>query len=108
MQRGWRIGEDAVDAAELAVSELVTNAVRHGGGAVSLRLSLHSDGVVVEVDDGARGSPRWRRATPDDEGGRGLMLVAEVSHAWGSRESASGGTTVWCRILGSSPTAPPG
>jgi len=106
--RDWRVGDEAVDAAELAVSELVTNAVRHGGGAVSLQLSLHPDGVVVEVDDGARGSPRWRRASPDDEGGRGLMLVAEVSRAWGSRESPSGGTTVWCRVLGSSPTGPPG
>jgi PAS domain S-box-containing protein len=106
--RDWDIGEEAVDAAELAVSELVTNAVRHGGGEVSLQLSLHGDGVVVEVDDGARGSPRWRRATPDDEGGRGLMLVGEVSHAWGSRESPAGGTTVWCRIQGSTPTGSPG
>jgi len=106
--RNWGVGQEAVDAAELVVSELVTNAVRHGGGAVSLQLSVHRDGVVVEVEDGARGSPRWRRATLDDEGGRGLMLVAEVGHAWGSRQSPSGGTTVWCRINDSCPAGPTG
>jgi anti-sigma regulatory factor (Ser/Thr protein kinase) len=95
---GWGEPERTLEVAELAVSELVTNGVRHAGTPVDLQLSRHEECVVIEVSDGADGVPRWRRAAPDDEGGRGLMLVAELADAWGSRSRPDGGKTVWCRI----------
>ncbi len=91
-------GEPALaDVAELVVSELVTNALRYGAGQVSLQLSRHDDGIVVEVFDEGVGTPRRRRATADEEGGRGLLLVGAVAAAWGVR-TRGGGKVVWCRL----------
>ena len=93
----WGEAPALLDVAELAVSELVTNAVRYGAGEVRLRLSRHVDGVVVEVGDASGGAPRRRRAGADDEGGRGLHLVGAVSAAWGMRPDGAG-KIVWCRL----------
>jgi PAS domain S-box-containing protein len=92
-------GEPAAlaDVAELVVSELVTNALRYGGGQMCLQLSRHEDGVVVEVYDEGVGTPRRRRAGADEEGGRGLLLVASVADGWGVR-SRGDGKVVWCRL----------
>ena len=81
--RAWHEPASLVDAAELAVSELVTNALRYGAGQVSLQLSRHDDGVVVEVEDEGIGTPRRRRAAADEEGGRGLLLVGSVRRRLG-------------------------
>jgi anti-sigma regulatory factor (Ser/Thr protein kinase) len=93
----WGEHPALAEVAELAVSELVTNAIRHGTGPLTLRLSRHDDGVVVEVTDGGAGTPRRRRATLDDEGGRGLQLVGALAAGWGVRP-AGAGKIVWCRI----------
>ncbi len=53
----------------LVVSELVTNALRHGGGACTLYLSAHLDGIEVAVHDRSPRTPRMR--TPDLNGGTG-------------------------------------
>jgi two-component sensor histidine kinase len=82
---------------QLVVGELVTNALRYGAGQVALQLSCHDDGVVVEVYDEGVGTPRRRRAATDEEGARGLLLVASVAEAWGVR-SRGGGKVVWCRL----------
>lgn len=95
--KAWDEPAAVQEAAELAVSELVTNAVRHGAGEVTLRLSRHEDGVVVEVGDAGGGHPRRRRAGGDDEGGRGLQLVGAVAAAWGVRPDGAG-KIVWCRL----------
>ncbi|MFE8969744.1 SpoIIE family protein phosphatase [Streptomyces albogriseolus] len=91
-------GLDALgDAAELIVSELVTNAVRHGGGPVGLRL-LRDKTLTVEVHDGGHTlTPHPRRAHTTDEGGRGLYLVAKLAHRWGARP-APGGKIVWADL----------
>ncbi len=94
----WREPAQTVEAAQLAASELVTNAVRHAGPGVVLQLSRHDDGVVVEVRDDRDAPPRWRRAAPDDESGRGLVLVAGLADAWGTRPVRDGGKVVWCRF----------
>jgi PAS domain S-box-containing protein len=93
----WAEAQDLVDTAELAVSELVTNALRYGRPPIVLEVSRHVDGVVLEVTDAAPGSPRVHVAAPSDEGGRGLFLVHAVSQAWGVRPLEDG-KVVWCHL----------
>jgi PAS domain S-box-containing protein len=88
--------EHLVDTTELLVSELVTNALRHGYGDIRLRLLLDRT-LVCEVWDNALMQPRRRRARDTDEGGRGLQLVAMLSQSWGSRRTHRG-KTVWFEL----------
>ncbi|MGW2486136.1 sodium/proline symporter PutP [Streptomyces sp. NPDC001606] len=74
---------------ELIVSELVTNAIRHASGPVVLRL-IQDRGLICEVSDGSSTSPRLRHARTTDEGGRGLLIVAQLAHRWGTRYTAHG------------------
>ncbi|MEU9384412.1 SpoIIE family protein phosphatase [Streptomyces sp. NPDC048279] len=85
--------EGLVAATELIVSELVTNAVRHGAGPLTLRLIRH-EVLVCEVTDTSDSVPRLRHARPTDEGGRGLFLVAQLASRRGTRNSPAG-KTVW-------------
>lgn len=78
----------AMDA-ELATSELVTNAIRHATGPIRLRL-LRQPGLICEVTDTSNTSPRLRHARTLDEGGRGLFLVAQLTHRWGTRYTHEG------------------
>ena len=78
---------------ELIVSELVTNAIRHGGGPIRLRLIQHQV-LTCEVSDSNTSHPRPRHPRTIDENGRGLFLVAQLSRRWGSR-SAADGKVVW-------------
>ncbi|ALC24928.1 SpoIIE family protein phosphatase [Streptomyces pristinaespiralis] len=79
---------------ELIVSELVTNAYRYaGGGPLTLRL-IHHQRLICEVSDTSSTSPHLRRARSTDEGGRGLLLVAQLTARWGTRHSREG-KTVW-------------
>jgi GAF domain-containing protein len=88
--------QEATFTLELVVSELVTNAIRHGGPPIQLRLIR--DGVVTcEVSDGSNTSPHLRRARTFDEGGRGLMLVAQLAQRWGTRHHALG-KTIWAEV----------
>ena len=67
---------DHTDLAELIVSELTTNALRHGAGPITIRLSYVSDrDLWLEVHDHGRGRPVLRKTTADDEQGRGLALL---------------------------------
>ena len=71
---GWGLGGH-VRLAELVVSELVTNALRHGDGPIGVRL-CYADGVLrVEVHDGGADRPVRQHAATDDECGRGLELL---------------------------------
>ena len=78
---------------ELVVSELVTNAIRYGSPPVRLRL-IHDNGLICEVSDTASTAPHLRRARAFDEGGRGLLLVAQLTERWGCRYTA-GGKIIW-------------
>jgi PAS domain S-box-containing protein len=95
--QSWQEPEALTGAAELVVSELGTNAVRYGSGPLTVHLSRHDDGVVVEIRDEGSGTPRRRRAGVDDEGGRGLLLVAGIAAVWGVRARGKG-KVVWCRL----------
>ncbi|MFJ5797976.1 SpoIIE family protein phosphatase [Streptomyces decoyicus] len=74
---------------ELIVSELVTNAIRHGTGPITLRL-IRQDALICEVSDASSTSPRLRHARTTDEGGRGLFIVAQLTRRWGTRYTPIG------------------
>ncbi|MEU3059190.1 SpoIIE family protein phosphatase [Streptomyces subrutilus] len=84
----WDLGELAF-ATELILSELVTNALRHGSAPVAVRL-LYDRTLTCEVRDGSSTAPHLRYAATTDEGGRGLFLVAQLSGHWGTRYTPDG------------------
>ncbi|MFI0808927.1 SpoIIE family protein phosphatase [Streptomyces echinatus] len=88
----WGLDEAAF-AAELILSELVTNAVRHGSGSVRVRLLLDRT-LICEVSDASNTAPHLRRAASTDEGGRGLFLVAQLAQSWGTRYLPQG-KVIW-------------
>jgi anti-sigma regulatory factor (Ser/Thr protein kinase) len=84
-------GHPCGDDAELLVSEVFGNSVRHSGSAApgeTVTVAVRSgDGVVrIEVTDRAGpGTPELRPVGRDAEGGRGLQLVAALATRWGAR-----------------------
>ncbi|MEU9478808.1 SpoIIE family protein phosphatase [Streptomyces sp. NPDC048191] len=84
----------AVETAELLVSEVVTNAVRHAvGEPVGLRV-VRTDALLFEVTDDEPALPAMLGAEPYDESGRGLRVVSRLAREWGA--SATGHRkTVW-------------
>src|SRR3954454_5407609 len=74
-----QLSDEAAANLKLVASELVTNAVAHGDGAITVRLELLDDVVRIEViDKGDRSAPAIRR-TADEGGGYGLRLVEALS-----------------------------
>lgn len=102
--RGWDC-EAIADTARLLASELLTNAVAHATGPVTMRLRLADGGLTVEVADRSTRLPRMRQAAPTDEAGRGLALLDTLADAWGTRP-APDGKTVWFRLRLPDPPAP--
>lgn len=101
----------AVDAAELIVSELATNAIRHTasgrfGGRFLVSVQAHPDRLWLGVlDEGGQTSPLVFRHFPDGEDGRGLLLVASLAIDWGVWGDERG-RTVWAALsTGSQPTS---
>ncbi|MGA5170111.1 MULTISPECIES: sodium/proline symporter PutP [Streptomyces] len=80
---------DLAFTTELIVSELVTNAIRHAAGPVGLRL-IRDRGLICEVSDAGSTAPRLRHARTTDEGGRGLLIVAQLAQRWGTRYTTNG------------------
>ncbi|MER6216044.1 SpoIIE family protein phosphatase [Streptomyces sp. NPDC001674] len=89
----WGLDEAAF-VAELVVSELVTNAIRYGAPPIQLRLIHENDTLISEVSDASSTAPHMRRARTFDEGGRGLLLVAQLAQRWGTRHAPTG-KTIW-------------
>jgi anti-sigma regulatory factor (Ser/Thr protein kinase) len=83
-----------VDTACLLVSEILTNAVHHARTPIGLRLHHTTREIVTEITDDSTHLPRCRLPGPDDENGRGLMLVDALASDWGSRPAETG-KTVW-------------
>jgi serine/threonine-protein kinase RsbW len=110
---GRGVAAAVLEAAQLVVSELVTNSVRHSGAsaeeALTLRvaLSLPARILRVEVEDPGRdGAVAPKPPDLDGGGGLGLSLIQALSELWGVERVATGGTRVWAQLaLGA--TAPP-
>jgi PAS domain S-box-containing protein len=90
--QAWDLDDLAI-ITELVVSELVTNAIRYGAPPIQLRL-IKNQSLICEVSDASSTAPYLRRARIFDEGGRGLMIVAQLTGRWGTRYSGVG-KTIW-------------
>ena len=89
---------EAVDPSRLVVSELVSNALKHACGPVTVVVARRLDRVVVSVEDG---SQELVDPYPHDvlsEGGRGLELVAQVAAEWGA-QPLEHGKRVWAEVV---------
>ncbi|MDX3433915.1 SpoIIE family protein phosphatase [Streptomyces sp. ME01-18a] len=102
--------EDLAFTAELVVSELVGNVIRHTEhGPLRLRL-LHLDhDLVIEVYDGSQSMPRMQPIRLMEESGRGLMMIGEMAAAmngsWGARYTRNG-KCIWVRLRGEQSDSP--
>ncbi|MGW3990272.1 ATP-binding protein [Streptomyces sp. NPDC004830] len=98
---GWSVCEDTCDSAALVVSELVTNAIVHTAS-THIVCELHDGDDLVRIavrDEGcAPGQPHAAsRTRPEEEHGRGLLLVDALCHAWGAHEHGPG-LLVWAEL----------
>ncbi len=87
------LGEDAWQRARLLISELATNAVRHGAGRIELTIETRPTLLRFCVRDEGAGRPTPR--IPGENGGFGLHLVADLSDRWGH---GGRGTGVWFEV----------
>jgi anti-sigma regulatory factor (Ser/Thr protein kinase) len=89
--------EDTVYTARLLVTELVSNAVLHGGGSVLLTVARDNAGVRVEVHDESPRPPMIINGPALAEHGAGLRLVSALASSWGSSPRSDGrpGKRVW-------------
>ena len=92
----WRL-PDIADAALLAVSELVTNAIAHTVGQLELGLVREHDHLLIEVADSSDRLPAFGRAADDATSGRGMFIVDAVAAEWGVSPTSTG-KTVWARL----------
>jgi two-component sensor histidine kinase len=88
--------DDPDDAGALLTSEIVTNAVRHAAGILSMQIDLSLlDGTIrVAVEDANSVPPVVQDRHPDAINGRGLQLVEALAARWGSTPTARG-KSVW-------------
>jgi hypothetical protein len=85
------------------IAELVANAVLHAGTDLTLRLSCSNSRIRIEVDDLDPGEPVLNEPSGLQEGGRGMIIIALYSTAWGTVPRRAG-KTVWAEIdLASTP-----
>ncbi|WP_274563628.1 ATP-binding protein [Streptomyces spiramyceticus] len=90
--RAWGVSldEELRDAVKLVASELITNAVVHGGGFATVGLYLNDGRLLLVVHDGNPAEPQRQYATGDDEAGRGLALVNFLAARSGWEPTARG------------------
>lgn len=98
--RDWRATE-RLDDALLCVSELATNALLHGvppGRGFRLHIGMCAHGVIrIEVEDSGDGMVAANDPRPEEEHGRGLLLVAALADKWGTGVRDPG-KSVWCEF----------
>lgn len=91
---------DLCDSAQLATSELVTNAIVHGRSEVRLGLLVDAPRRAIRIEVGDDNS-RHPRVQPADDGaldGRGLFIVDLLATRWGVRDSETG-KVVWLELV---------
>lgn len=94
--------EAVADDAALVVSELVTNALLHGGGCRGIDIVAIDGGLRVEVRDESSVPPMLGRPSDESLTGRGLQLVARLAGRWGTEIEPSG-KVVWAELTGQAP-----
>jgi len=100
------IPREAIQDAELVLSEMVGNAVRYARplpGNVLLATWEHANGRLLlrVTDGGGRGQPKVQEAGPFDTRGRGLAIIDAVAAAWGVKRRGAGiarSSTVWAEL----------
>ena len=94
------LGKQVLEDARLLVTELITNALRHGaltpGDVVSVKASVDQGVVRLEVTDPGRDGDVEVREPGPRGGGYGLFLVEQLAKRWGVDRRE--GTTVWCEL----------
>ncbi|MDX2696371.1 ATP-binding protein [Streptomyces ipomoeae] len=97
---GWAHCEDTCDTAALVVSELVTNAIVHTAS-TQIVCELHDGDELVRIavrDEGcAPGEPHPSPQRPEEEHGRGLLLIESLCRSWGAQPSGLG-LLVWADL----------
>jgi anti-sigma regulatory factor (Ser/Thr protein kinase) len=96
--RQFLAASPATSDAILCLSEMVTNATVHSrsrepGGHFSVRVQLHGGHLRVEVSD--QGGPWTQPDTTDERNGRGLLIVDQLTRAWGRAGNNQTGWTIW-------------
>ncbi|HEY6793838.1 MAG TPA: ATP-binding SpoIIE family protein phosphatase [Kineosporiaceae bacterium] len=106
-QPGTNQADEVVEAARLLLTELIANAVRHGDGAIRVRLLLPEQRLRVEVEDASERMPVMRIPEPDADaaGGRGLLLVDTLADGWGVRVDEHA-KVVWFELHLAGPSSP--
>lgn len=86
----------------LVISELVTNALLHGAGAIVVRVFQEEHGRLtkIEVTDSGVGRPVLHPPNDVADSGRGLAIVTALALDWGVRPLLDGGKTVWALLPG--------
>lgn len=97
-----RVDDDHLGDVLLVTTELVTNAYDHGHGPLQVRMSHTSAPcrVRIEVDDNSTVHPVLATSSPERPGGRGMLIVDKIAHAWGVIDRAAGSKTVWADSAG--------
>ncbi|MFK4104514.1 ATP-binding protein [Streptomyces sp. NPDC019531] len=96
-----------IDAAQLCISELVSNVINHVGTGTPATLVVSMSGTRVRIevhDPDRRALPVLLDATPDAESGRGMALVSAVADRWGVQLQADRKVT-WCELSTGLPSA---
>ncbi|MEV4510900.1 SpoIIE family protein phosphatase [Dactylosporangium sp. NPDC049525] len=94
----------ALDDALLLLDELITNAIQHTAGDVTVELNL-TDHLEIAVIDSSNRAPARHNPAPDSESGRGLGIVEQLATAWGTQALPAGGKRVWFRLPAQPPNA---
>jgi anti-sigma regulatory factor (Ser/Thr protein kinase) len=104
----WSLPEPIGQQLVLIGSELVTNALLHARTMLTLTLELRRDRVRISVTDASRAPATLRHYRPDSLTGRGLGVVAALSHRWGVN-AVRDGKVVWAELelAGGPPPAGP-
>jgi DNA-binding NarL/FixJ family response regulator len=93
---GW-CDDDVLAAAELLISEVVTNGVRHAQTDVDVRIAVSASHVRVEVADRSPTMPVLRTPSPHDLRGRGMRIVDDLASRWGVQQRRTG-KCVWFEL----------